>query len=188
MGLGSLAYPSVPLTVFRTETFFNTAYYPYSVTRFTVVSIPYSTVTNSLYSYYYEPGNFPACDPAAMGCNYGFPNYVYYAYSTSTYSRLSTSFYQAKMATQSTFTSRLTKTGYQNIPMYTALGLNDSQFTILGVFAVLIVLVFGLLLLKQVGELPRFDKPVSACKMCGTNLVQNDRFCGKCGTAIHDSE
>ncbi|MGA3298409.1 MAG: hypothetical protein ABSD41_13285 [Candidatus Bathyarchaeia archaeon] len=118
VGLGSLAYPSVQVTVFRTETFSNTSSYAYSVAVFTAVLVPYST-TRALHSYCYEPGNFPGCDPTAMGCNYGFPNYAYYASSMSTYSGLSTSSYQATMTTQSTITSTLTKTSYNNIPMYT---------------------------------------------------------------------
>jgi rRNA maturation endonuclease Nob1 len=122
-----------------------------------------------------------------MGCNYGFPNYLVRAYSTSTYSGLSTSFYEATMAAQSTFTGRLTKTSYQNIPIYAALGLTSSQFMIIAVFTVLIVVGFGLLLLRQVGGLDRFEKPVSACKACSTELMPNDRFCGKCGAKIHDS-
>jgi hypothetical protein len=62
VGLGSLAYPSVQVTVFHTETFSNTSSYAYSVAVFTAVLVPYST-TRALHSYYYEPGNFPGCDP-----------------------------------------------------------------------------------------------------------------------------
>ena len=58
VGLGSLAYPSVQVTVFRTETFSNTSSYAYSVAVFTAFLVPYST-TRALHSYYYEPGNFP---------------------------------------------------------------------------------------------------------------------------------
>jgi ribosomal protein L40E len=188
VGLGSLAYSSVQVIVFRTGTFSNTRYYAYPVTLFTAFSVPYSTATKTSYNYYYEPGNFPGCDPVAMGCNYGFPNYEYHAYLTSTYSGLSTSFSQATMTTQSTITSTLTRTSYENIPMYTAFGLN-SQFITLAMFAILlaVAVILGILLMTgRLGRSRKLNKLGPNCIKCGTELMPNAKFCGKCGTAMHD--
>lgn len=137
VGLSSLVYPSVRVPVYRTEVFSNTSSYAYLETMFTVLVVPYSTAMITLVSYYYQPGNFPWCDPASSACNYGIPN-AYATYSTTTYSQFSTSFYQLSSTTRSTFTSRLTNTNYENIPLYSALGLSSPQFFILTALILLI--------------------------------------------------
>ncbi|HKM78389.1 MAG TPA: hypothetical protein VJZ03_04885 [Candidatus Bathyarchaeia archaeon] len=139
VGLGSLAYPSAQVPVYRTEAFTNTSSYTYLETLFTVLLVPYSTAMTTLVSYYYQPGNFPGCDPASSACNYGIPN-AYVTYSTSTYSQFSTSFYQLSLTTRSIFTSKLTDTNYQNIPLYSAAGLSNSQFIILTALILLIAI------------------------------------------------
>lgn len=184
-GLHSLAYPSVQITVLDTETVYGTNSFAYLGTMFTAILAPYST-TKTMNSYYYEPGNFPGCDPIAMGCNYGFPNYAYYVYSTSTYSKLSTSFYRTIMTTQSTFTSELTKTNTQNIPMYAALGLNDSQFIILSVLTLLLAAILVMLLTtKQVRRSGKSNLAYT-CVKCDGELIPKDNFCPNCGAPAQD--
>ena len=112
VGLGSLAYPSVQVPVYHTVAFSNTSSYTYLETMFTVLLVPYSTAMTTLVSYYYQPGNFPGCDPASSACNYGIPKLLYVTYSTTTYSQFSTSFYQLSSTTRSIFTSKLTDTNY----------------------------------------------------------------------------
>jgi hypothetical protein len=138
VGLASLANPSVQVPVYSTRIFSNTSYYAYPVTMFTASFAPYATSTTMIASYYYEPGNFPGCDPASMACKFGIPD-VRYASSTSTYLRLSTAFYSVMSSSQTTVTGQATSTNYRNIPMYTALGLSDLQFIILASAAVLFV-------------------------------------------------
>jgi len=156
VGLGSLVNPSVQVPVFSTRIYSNTSYYAYSVTMFTASFAPYATSTTSIVSYYYQPGNFPGCDPASMACKYGIPD-VQYVYSTSTYSRLSTSYYQVTSTTQSAFTGQVTNANYRNIPMYSALGLSESQFIILAVIIVLfaVAVIFALLLPTKRIEISR---------------------------------
>jgi len=156
-GLGSLVNPSVHVPVFSTRIYSNTSYYAYSVLlMFTASFAPYATSTTSIVSYYYQPGNFPGCDPASMACKFGIPD-VQYVYSTSTYYRLSTSFYQVTSTTQSAFTDQVTNTNYRNIPMYSALGLSDSQFIILAVIVVLfaVAVTLAILLLTKRIEISR---------------------------------
>ncbi len=137
VGLGSLAYPAVLMPVYHTEAFSSTNSYVYLETMFTVLLVPYSTAMTTLVSYYYQPGNFPGCDPASSACNYGIPN-AYVRYSTTTYSQFSTSFYQLSSTTRSIFTGKLTNTNYQNIPLYSAIGLSNSQFVILTILVLLL--------------------------------------------------
>lgn len=156
VGLGSLVNPSVQVPGFSTRIYSNTSYYAYPVTMFTASFAPYATSTTNMVSYYYQPGNFPGCDPASMACMYGIPN-VQYVDSTSTYSQLSTSFYQVTSTTQSAFTGQVTNTNYRTIPMYSALGLSDSQFIILAVIVVLfaVAVILAILLLTKRIEISR---------------------------------
>lgn len=141
IGICSLAYmmyPSVQVPVYQTGTTLNTSSYVYPVTVFTAVQVPYSTAMVTLISYYYQPGNFPGCDPASSACMYGIPN-AYVTYSTTTYSQLSTSYFQVSSTVSSTFTNRVVNTNFQNIPMYSALGMNTSQFIFLTALVVICI-------------------------------------------------
>jgi len=153
VGLASLANPSVQVPVFSSRTYSETSYHAYPVTLFTASFAPYATSTTIMVSYFYQPGNFAGCDPASMACRYGIPD-PYYYYSTSTYFRLSTSFYSVTSFSPSTFTGRVTNTDHKNIPMYSALGLSQLQFIILAGLVSLFAVVFAILMAKRI-ELSR---------------------------------
>ena len=84
-----------------------------------------------------------------MACRYGIPD-VYYPYSTSTYFRLSTSFYSVTSFSPSTFTGQVTSTDHQNIAMYTSLGLSELQFIILVVVVSLFAVILVILMVRRI--------------------------------------
>jgi hypothetical protein len=155
VGLASLANPSVQVPVFGTRTYSETSYHAYQVTLFTASFAPYATSTTIMVSYFYQPGNFPGCDPASMACRYGIPD-LYYYYSTSTYLRLSTSFYTVTSFSPSTFTGRVTSTDHQNIPMYASLNLSQLQFVIFVGLVSLFAIVLAIFMAKRI-ELSRSE-------------------------------
>lgn len=186
ISLSSLAYPSVSVPTFSTETLANASTYISSYTSNyqnptpTTALVPYSTATSWYFTAYF------LCDPASMACP-GPP-----VTTTTTFSEWSTSFYQVTVTSQwsETFTTKYsvssTHTAFQNVPAYSAIGISDPEFVLL---AILIIAagILGLRVTAKRGvgrprqaELGQFTK--NTCVKCGADLVPNSKFCGKCGS------
>jgi hypothetical protein len=184
-GLGSLAYPIVPVPLVSTETIPRTNTYTeyYSTTLLgtlvTTIPVPYSTAT----AWYITA--YPLCDPASMACP-GPPLAV-----VTTISGNSVWFYQVVSTSQwsETFTteySALTAhTTIQNVPIYSAQGLSSAQFVQL-VIAIILAGILGLLITHKPSETLREEQTQRSgkytCAKCGADyLWSNSKFCLKCG-------
>ena len=183
--IGSLAYPSVQVPTYSTATLSNTTTDVISFASSTLVVAPYATSTVTSITYPNQNGNFPGCDPASMACNYGFVT-PYYSYYTQTYSQLQTSFYPVTATIQSIGTAELTRTNFQNIPMYASMGLGDSQFILVSIVVIFLAAVIVLVTLKRVPRSSRIqqDNTKFVCKKCGAELAGGDSFCTNCGAQM----
>jgi hypothetical protein len=183
-GLGSLAYPIVPVPLVSTETISGASTYTeyYSTTLLgtlvTTVQVPYSTATAWVLTAY------PLCDPASMACP-GPPLAV-----VTTISGNSVWFYQVASTSQwsETFSAEYSvqsaHTTIQNVPIYSAEGLSSAQFVQL-VIAIILVGILGLLLTHEPSKTLREEKPRSGkyrCAKCGADYLWSDsKFCLRCG-------
>jgi hypothetical protein len=142
VSLSSLAYPSVNVPSYNTETTINTSTYAqtleimYSISSFGL-SYYYQTAVNSIYF----PGD---CWGSFIGpfppCYYMIPRTSTKTLSTG-FTVTSTSSSYTSTTSYTTYTNRLTHTSSQNIPTYAYLGLSSSQF----VFIVALIIVLGCL-------------------------------------------
>ena len=185
-GVGLLAFQYAQISVIRTRIFTTASPQAYPTTLFTVILAPYLTLTQTSVGYYYQNGNFPGCDPASSACIYGIPS-LYFAVSTITSSKLSTSFYAVTKTTQTTLTNSLIETNYQEAPMYAVIGLTDSQFIILvgSTALVFIAIVWCFIRRRNVSSREQLTYSTT-CIKCGTKLAPNEKFCGECGPATQD--
>lgn len=144
VSLGSLAYPSVNAPFYSTQSIINT-----STSRQT--SSMTFTVSSLGISYYYETFSSPIIIPDLSSCSgpiIGPLPSCYYVIWTTGMKTLSAPFTVTSASTTYTtttneqaYTNWLTHTQYQKIPLFTAFGLSESQFTII---AILILVIGGL--------------------------------------------
>jgi len=184
-GLGSLAYPIVPVPLASTETIPGASTYTeyYSTTLLgtlvTTLQAPYSTATAWFITAY------PLCDPASMACP-GPPLGV-----VTTISGNSVWFYQVASTSQwsETFTTEYsaltTHTTIQNVPIYSAQGLSSAQFVQL-VIALILAGLLGLLITHKRSETLLAEEPERSekdrCANCGADYLWSDsKYCLKCG-------
>ena len=187
VSLVALAYPSISVPVFRTDTIANTT--TISSASWSTISttmagwVPYSTSTGGVIVYDY------LCDPSSMACT---PTKTYYTTQTLSTYEADTKISRVTMTTQWVSTNEFesTHTAYRQIPAYAAFGMNDPQFLMLAGFVILILVVGILVIFVRTRRvaIPRQAKPSQLkmervfCINCGARLPSGSRFCGKCGT------
>ena len=187
VSLVALAYPSISVPVFRTDTIANTT--TISSASWSTISttmagwVPYSTSTGGVIVYDY------LCDPGSMACT---PTKTYYTTQTLSTYEADTKISRVTMTTQWVSTNEFesTHTAYRQIPAYAAFGMNDPQFLMLAGFVILILVVGILVIFVRTRRvaIPRQAKPSQLkmervfCINCGARLPSGSRFCGKCGT------
>jgi hypothetical protein len=133
---GSLAYPSINVPFYSTETFVNT-----STIANTNTYVNANTISTWLS--YYATASYQV--PVAGAC-WGGGGCFYLIWSTVTF-QTSTEFTlttsstnQITVTSQLTSTNELTHTYSQNIPLYASLGMNDTDFVLI---AILIIMMGG---------------------------------------------
>lgn len=203
VAIASLAYPSVTVpttnTVVIAETSSYTSGYSSAYTKTTTtgfLTLPYSTST------VWSPGD-PICDPRSLECHPYPTTITTYTYSsTATYYSRATTTSVWSMTSISQVTVLSKNTYYQNVPVYAASGLSDSQFAIVAIL-ILGAGVSGLLLVRKAQGRSKVNqmrgssetklgsgvvsetgkvKQRHFCMSCGTELLPNSAFCGRCGT------
>ena len=183
--LGSLAYPSIAVPVYSTQTLVsnstvtNVQTSVYTQTVVTSVFVPYLTATVSYYTAYF------LCDPASMACP-GPP-----IFTTTTYSESSPSLYPIVVTSQvsqtytTPFSTLSTQTGSQNIAAYSALGVSGLQFSVLAALVIIVVAIALFLVLKRnpriLSKAASASTPPSTCMKCGAELEPDAKFCENCG-------
>ena len=175
--LGSLAYPSISVQFYSTETIMSSTMnrYPYTI---------YSTT--SYYSTFPQLASILNTDCELISGGFAYPPCIppyrtvtIYATNTllSVFATTSTS------TMQLAFTKILTQSSSQNVPPYSHLGLSDSQFLTLA----LLVLIIATLILAYLHSIektkqPKFTQATSSCVKCGIELPSASSYCNKCGT------
>jgi len=185
--LGSFAYPTIAVPRQSTEsnigvgTNINTSSYLY----------PQTISTWSVTSYWYEglaAVYNTACWPPPDRCSPETIN----AYVRTILAK------SIQQVTTTTSTSRVTATNYfsltststhtysQNIPLYAYLGFSDSQFAIVAmlIVAVLVLAIFYArkeFLRPTQMKMSQFIPTKLTCVKCGVDLPPKSEFCNKCG-------
>jgi hypothetical protein len=191
--LGSLAYPSVNVPLYSTETFVNTSVLTYPST---VSTWSYSYLTSTSESnYYFNTYGSYGCPPNSYWYLPGEGSSVclgwyrtFYTMTTETTIQLVASYEVTSTDTSYlTNTNELTHTYSQNIPLYAFLGMNDTEFVLV---AILIIMMAGFAIFysrrgfvrPQQTKLSQFTSAKPTCVECGAELPPASKFCNNCGT------
>lgn len=177
---GSLAYPSINVQSYSTETVMSSTMnrYPYTI---------YSTT--SYYSTFPQLASILNTDCELISGGFAYPPCIPPYRTVTVYATNTTLSVLATTSTstmQLAFTNILTHSSSQNVPPYSYLGLSDSQFLTLALF---VLVMAGLAMgyshqverTKQT-KLSQITQTKSSCVKCGIELPPASVYCNKCGT------
>ena len=139
------------------------------------------------------PGD-PICDPASNACTpYPTPTATMVFPQSATYNYQVTVTSEATSTYTSEFTVLSTETSYQNVAPYSAAGLTQTQFGIVTILVVAVVMLGILSVYVKIGSPTKLEgakvrlAPTGAvkfCPKCGRQSSRTDNFCSKCGAQL----